>query len=589
MSVSWSTVTRGFAILAIAGCGGAGPTAVPPPPPPPPTPPPAVATVTVNPASGSLFVGDTLRLFAQAKDAQGTGLARTISWSSSDNAIATISTSGLVTAVSPGGPVIMSATAEGKTGTASISVQPPPPIATLQLDHATLTVALRQDFTLAATAKSASGQVLQNRPIGWSSSNPAIASVGSDGTVTGNQAGSATITAAAEGQSVQAVVTVVALTSITVGLVETCAISQAGKLYCAGSRQGPRARLVAPTLRFTAVFASARIHDVFCAIATDEALYCWGDNYAGELGVGDSVNRSSPTRVSGNLRFKSVAIGQYVRGGLIVAGVQTPAEAANHICGLTTGNDLYCWGDGKSGQFGTGASVSAVAPVSAGSGLKFTEVTAGRGYNCGRAEDTKVYCWGDNTAGHLGQGFWGTNSANAPTVMAGQPAYHGLSGAGATCGLDDNGSAYCWGDNGLLKLGAITTETCEGGKACSTTPIAVSGGLRFVSLHSSQYTTCGLDAAGTVYCWGMNIDDKFGTSIPPGCPTPNSQAPCTANPTPGPTGFLTLSVAAYTVCGLRSNGGAYCWGGNETGQLGYPSLTRSIQPVPFNLDPDTPP
>jgi alpha-tubulin suppressor-like RCC1 family protein len=543
----------------------------------------------VNPASGSLFVGDTLRLSAQARDAQGSPLTRTITWSTSDQAVASVSTSGLVTALTPGGPVIISATADGKSGTASITVQAPPAIATLQLDHAPLIVALRQDFKLAVTARSASGQVLQNRPIAWSSSNAAVASVASDGTVTGNQTGTATITAAAEGQSVQSVVTVIAFTSITAGLVETCALSQAGKLYCAGSRQGPRARLVAPSLRFTALFASGRLHDVFCAIATDEALYCWGDNFAGELGVGDSVNRSSPSRVSGNIRFRSVAIGQLTRGGLLVNGVQTPAEAANHICGVSTGNDLYCWGDGKTGQFGTGAMLSAVAPVSAGSGLKFTEVTAGRGYSCGRAEDAKVYCWGDNTAGHLGRGFWAASPAGAPTVMVGQPAYHGLSGAGATCGLDDSGSAWCWGDNTLLKLGAVTTETCEGGKACSTTPVAVSGGLRFVSVHSSQYTTCGLDPAGAVYCWGMNIDDKFGTTIAPGCSTPNTQAPCTASPTPGPAGFLTLSVAAYTACGIRSNGGAYCWGGNETGQLGYPSLTKSMVPVPFNLDPDTTP
>jgi len=87
-----------------------------------------VATVSVSPATSSAIIGNTVSLSATTRDASGNVLTgRAIAWSSGNTAIATVnSTTGVVRAVAVG-TVQVTATSEGKTGTASFTSQPLPP------------------------------------------------------------------------------------------------------------------------------------------------------------------------------------------------------------------------------------------------------------------------------------------------------------------------------------------------------------------------------------------------------------------------------------------------------------------------------
>ncbi len=86
-----------------------------------------VASVSVTPASATVQVGGTVQLTATPKDANGNALAgRTIAWASSNTSVATVSGTGLVTGLAVGS-VTITATSEGKSGTASITVTAPPP------------------------------------------------------------------------------------------------------------------------------------------------------------------------------------------------------------------------------------------------------------------------------------------------------------------------------------------------------------------------------------------------------------------------------------------------------------------------------
>jgi hypothetical protein len=85
-----------------------------------------VAAVTVGPASGSVLMGQMVQLIATPKDSAGNLLlGRVITWSSSNTAVATVG-GGLVIAAAPGSATI-TATSEGKSGTAAITVTVPPP------------------------------------------------------------------------------------------------------------------------------------------------------------------------------------------------------------------------------------------------------------------------------------------------------------------------------------------------------------------------------------------------------------------------------------------------------------------------------
>lgn len=106
-------------VLAVVACGGGGTDPVPPPPPPPPTP---VANVTVDPGTAVLAPQQTQQLTATPRDAQGNPLSgRTVTWTTSAQAVASVSTAGLVTAAGTGTATI-TATSEGRSGSATITV-----------------------------------------------------------------------------------------------------------------------------------------------------------------------------------------------------------------------------------------------------------------------------------------------------------------------------------------------------------------------------------------------------------------------------------------------------------------------------------
>lgn len=192
-------------LLATSACGGggdgSGTTA-------PPAGPAAVAAVQVSIANSSILVGASTQASASPRDASGNALSgRAVAWTSSNQAVATVSSAGLVTGVAPGSAVI-TATSEGVSGSATVTVAPPP-VASVQVTLSAATIASGGTTQASAALRDAAGNPLTGRSVTWISSNEAVASVSNSGLVTGLAQGSATIAATSEGVSGSATVTVV--------------------------------------------------------------------------------------------------------------------------------------------------------------------------------------------------------------------------------------------------------------------------------------------------------------------------------------------------------------------------------------------
>jgi alpha-tubulin suppressor-like RCC1 family protein len=72
------------------------------------------------------------------------------------------------------------------------------------------------------------------------------------------------------------------------------------------------------------------------------------------------------------------------------------------------------------------------------------------------------------------------------------------------CALTPGGAAYCWGTNGLGELG-------DGSNATQRVPVAVAGGLTFSAIDvADAHHTCGLTTSGVAYCWGSNQSGQLG-------------------------------------------------------------------------------
>lgn len=189
-------------ILAAGSCGGddiAGPPDDPGPV--------AVASVELKPASLTLKVGLSAQLTATPRATDGTPLAdRTVTWSTENTAIATVSATGSVTAVTTG-QVRITATSGGKSGTATVTVSAVS-VASVAVTPPSASLAAGATVQLTAEAKDAGGQVLPGRPATWSSDKPGVAQVSATGLVSGVAAGEATITATVEGKTGTATITV---------------------------------------------------------------------------------------------------------------------------------------------------------------------------------------------------------------------------------------------------------------------------------------------------------------------------------------------------------------------------------------------
>ena len=160
----------------------------------------------------------------------------------------------------------------------------------------------------------------------------------------------------------------------------------------------------------------------------------------------------------------------------IVAGKQ------QHVCALTDGGSVKCWGSNTRGELGAASTAGCSGgvepcngvPVEV-AGLDRSVKTLGLGSNhtCAVTRSGGAKCWGDNTAGQAGDGT--LVSRAAPTDVVGLTS--GVVAIGgsqlATCALLSTGVVKCWGDDSLGGLGDGTTgdDVCS----CRTTPFDVVG------------------------------------------------------------------------------------------------------------------
>jgi serine/threonine-protein kinase len=188
-------------------------------------PPPAPARVDIGPLAGSMQTGGTAAATAQVFASSGAAMASgsyTLAWRSSNaSAVAVDQRTGALRAAGLGAAWIVATAGDARdsvrvTVTAPVTAaapptQPPPPtVARVEIAGSDLALEVGSaPRSLSATAVDAGGRPL-SRPITWSSSNPRVASVDGTGRVTATGAGSAQITATADGRSDQVGVTVAA-------------------------------------------------------------------------------------------------------------------------------------------------------------------------------------------------------------------------------------------------------------------------------------------------------------------------------------------------------------------------------------------
>jgi hypothetical protein len=175
-----------------------------------------IASIELSPANPSVNLGDSIQFTAVAKDSAGNTITTSgnapisISWTSSNLTVASISTTGLARGLEAGTSII-TASAEGVTRQTTLTVVAVPPVVqSVQVTPANPSIAVGDSVQLTATARDGSGNVVPGVAVTWSSSDTTKVRVSSSGRARGIAAGSAVVSATAGGVTGQTTVTVTA-------------------------------------------------------------------------------------------------------------------------------------------------------------------------------------------------------------------------------------------------------------------------------------------------------------------------------------------------------------------------------------------
>jgi alpha-tubulin suppressor-like RCC1 family protein len=216
---------------------------------------------------------------------------------------------------------------------------------------------------------------------------------------------------------------------------------------------------------------------------------------------------------------------------LLEVRVVQASVTGGHACAIGIGGDTRCWGDNGYGQLGDGTRTFAPAPVPVTPDPGLTALAAGGDHTCGLDANGTPYCWG--------YGYTET-----PSPVPGVPALGVIAAGGGTCGLSLEGVAYCW------RGPAIPYQP----------PAPVGGSHVFVQIGVGSFHACALDDAGRAWCWGSGGFGRLGTPD-----ATESQDPV---PVGGDRIFADLTVGASHACGREAGGSVHCWGENDNGQIG---------------------
>jgi alpha-tubulin suppressor-like RCC1 family protein len=290
-----------------------------------------------------------------------------------------------------------------------------------------------------------------------------------------------------------------------------------------------------------------------CSFHADKQVNCVGDGIRNFVVCGDMFC-SDGTEVMPALDVDSVVDLVHWWGcHADASGVRCFGHASYHPMGYNEGLGVY-------------VSDAATWPIPGVKG-RVIDLGIGATHGCALIEDGRVYCWGVNRAGQLGRAKSTKRSPNGgdrALLVSGLPQLVNLDGGDDhTCGLDAQGTAWCWGSNEHGQLG--------GSPSGFGVPVSVPDLPSLASLHVGDTHACGLDHDARVWCWGDDREGQLGDG-----PGIVGQGPRVIEGLPA---IRQLSTATATTCAVDEKGEVWCWGLNESRQASTASPTWSLAAV----------
>ena len=310
--------------------------------------------------------------------------------------------------------------------------------------------------------------------------------------------------------------------------------------------------------------------DHMLAIKADGTLWTWGRNNQGQLGLNDTINRSSPVQVGTNSNWT------------FVASSATASSAAINSLG-----QLFLWGGNSSGALGLGDTNNRSSPTILSGATSWVTVAMNGNWPVTYAISNlgRLFSWGAHAAGSangvlLGDG---TTVNRSSPVQVGASSWSQVTASTLNAAaITSTGLLFVWGTNTYGEIGNRTTvdrslPTQVFGGGSWTLVSGIGGGTGVSGTGGSGFF--GIKTNGTLWAWGMNsgagslsifaqgylgLDDTIDRS----------------SPTQIGSGSWTQIIAnAGSVAAITNTNQIYTWGKNNNGQLGDNTTVDKSSPV----------
>ena len=214
-----------------------------------------------------------------------------------------------------------------------------------------------------------------------------------------------------------------------------------------------------------------------------------------------------------------------VSQGAMPSGATTRmiVAAGSHTCAIASDNMAYCWGYGTNGRLGNGSTGDQTTPVAVSqgampSGATIQQLSASDSHTCAIGSDSMAYCWGQGANGRLGNGSTGDQTTPVAVSQGAMPSGATIQQISAgpyhACAIASNNATFCWGAAATGRLG-------YGGTSQQTTPVAVSqgampSGATIRQVGAGRDHACAIASNNTAFCWGADDTGQLGNGTPTG-------------------------------------------------------------------------
>ena len=220
------------------------------------------------------------------------------------------------------------------------------------------------------------------------------------------------------------------------------------------------------------------------AIKTDGTLWTWGRDGSGQLGLGNTAYRSSPTQVGALTNWARAATGD------------------QFCAAVKTDGTLWTWGLNSYGRLGDNTVINKSSPVQIGALTNWQQVGGGGSHCSAVKTDGTLWAWGQNAFGQLGDNT--TVYRSSPVQVGSLTNWATVSSSGRiNSAVKTDGTLWSWGQGAGGKLGDNTTVN-------KSSPVQIGALTSWLQVDVRGYGGSAVKTDGTLWSWGANGDGQLG-------------------------------------------------------------------------------